>query len=32
VTPEAAPALAGMRLGWQQTLSKLEAELDPAGS
>jgi uncharacterized protein YndB with AHSA1/START domain len=30
VTPEAAPALAGMRLGWQQTLSKLEAEL--AGS
>jgi uncharacterized protein YndB with AHSA1/START domain/DNA-binding transcriptional ArsR family regulator len=32
VTPEAAPALAGMRLGWQQTLSKLEAELDPAAS
>jgi uncharacterized protein YndB with AHSA1/START domain/DNA-binding MarR family transcriptional regulator len=32
VTPEAAPALAGMRLGWQQTLSKLEAELDPAAA
>jgi uncharacterized protein YndB with AHSA1/START domain/DNA-binding transcriptional ArsR family regulator len=30
VTPEAAPALAGMRLGWQQSLSKLAAELDPA--
>jgi uncharacterized protein YndB with AHSA1/START domain/DNA-binding transcriptional ArsR family regulator len=32
VTPAAAAALAGMRLGWQQTLSKLEAELKPAVS